>query len=264
MTKNTATKRGQGTARKMTTSRRTIKQRAEAIINSPASDADTRLSIRRMLEQNAPDLAEMVRRAERGETICAEPSIAERARLIIADAEGYDIDTRQAIWLAVTNDYPELAEMVTRAEAGERITESSADPECDALARAFIALMDMPHQPDFLINSLTQLTRIIEEAIGVKLWLSMPGDDGEMFLSADTLARVFRHHELLRLEIERKKDLAELIAAVLNHPDVPVELHNDMGDAIGGLPGYGPAHKDPALIRAVLSHQPQETEQENA
>ena len=50
--------------------RQTLKQRALAIIdNHHQYDEDTRHAVRNLLEEKSPDLAEFVRRAERGETI---------------------------------------------------------------------------------------------------------------------------------------------------------------------------------------------------
>ena len=50
--------------------RQTLKQRAQAILDNPGCyDEDTRHAVRNALEGNAPDLAEYVRRAARGETI---------------------------------------------------------------------------------------------------------------------------------------------------------------------------------------------------
>ncbi len=48
----------------------TIKQRAQSIIDSEAYDEYTRKSIRHQLKTNYSGLADMVERAEQGETIC--------------------------------------------------------------------------------------------------------------------------------------------------------------------------------------------------
>jgi len=79
---------------------------------------------------------------------------------------------------------------------------------------------------------------------------------------AEEVLQMCQITEAVRERQRGKRDLAELISAVLNHDDVPADLHNAIGDAIGGLPGYGPAHKDPGMIRAVLSYQPQGDEQD--
>jgi hypothetical protein len=58
------------TGRKKAAHKPTIKQRAQTIVDSDAYDNDTRESIRFHLETNDSELAEFVRRAEQGETIC--------------------------------------------------------------------------------------------------------------------------------------------------------------------------------------------------
>lgn len=48
----------------------------------------------------------------------------------------------------------ELAALVTRVEAGERVVESRATPEADEVARRVIELLDLPGTPDFLVDAL--------------------------------------------------------------------------------------------------------------
>ena len=47
-------------------------------------------------------------------------------------------------------------------------------------------------------------------------------------------------------------DLAELIAAVLNHPDTPASIYNSLGDAIGSLRSFGKAIDSAECIRKAL------------
>ena len=66
-TTSKAIRRRNGTAR--TTISKALKRRAEAVIKDRSIDAESRALIRYGLETNDPLLAELVRRAEAGETI---------------------------------------------------------------------------------------------------------------------------------------------------------------------------------------------------
>jgi hypothetical protein len=63
-----------------------LRERAQAIINSKSYDEDTRKSIAHMLETSDPELAEFVRRAERGEVIAdwTTPAYEARTRELLA------------------------------------------------------------------------------------------------------------------------------------------------------------------------------------
>jgi hypothetical protein len=52
-----------------------------------------------------------------------------------------------------------------------------------------------------------------------------------------------------KLEFEQKRDLPELISAVLRHPDTPVNLYNAIGDAITE---WQMDDTDPTYIRLAL------------
>jgi hypothetical protein len=201
------------------------------------------------------------------------PTLDECAKAIIKDWNRYDVDTRQAVGLALkdaefsrreTNLYTpaeiaererELRDVVTRAKAGERVTESGAGAECDAVARDVIDLFDMSGIPDFLLSGIIQLLQFASEATGAKLWIEVEGDDAEPFISADVLARMCLHDQTLLIEIEPKKDLAALLSAVLNHPDTPASVHNDLGDALGSLPGFDHATNSAEHIRVMLAYE---------
>ena len=45
--------------------------------------------------------------------------------------------------------------------------------------------------------------------------------------------------------------LAQLIAALMNHPLIPVEMYNDLGDSIASLDMYG-IDESPQYIEAML------------
>ncbi|HEX3560331.1 MAG TPA: hypothetical protein VHU19_14080 [Pyrinomonadaceae bacterium] len=54
------------------------------------------------------------------------PSVKERARQIIADAKGYDEETREAVGRALEEGHDDLAEVVRRAESGETVLDLTA------------------------------------------------------------------------------------------------------------------------------------------
>jgi hypothetical protein len=91
---------------------------------------------------------------------------------------------------------------------------------------------------------------------GARLWQETTEGDGETGgYSTDTLARMFDHHSLHRLQIERKKDLADLISAVVNHPDTPVEIFDALTHRIGEFKYDKCA---PEFIRHALAYEPEE------
>ncbi len=212
------------------------------------------------------------------------PTIEQRAESIIADADHYDIDTRQAVLVAFKNltfyqngaggyypaeqlpaliaeDERELREVVTRVEAGERVTESYVPEEYDATARAVLALADTAALPDFFKGGIFTLLNLFAADTGAKLWQETTEGDGETGgYSTVTLARMFARHSRHRLQIERKKDLAELISAVVTHPDTPVEIFDALTARIGEFKYDKCA---PEFIRHALAYEPKEQGQSN-
>jgi hypothetical protein len=207
------------------------------------------------------------------------PTIEQRAQTIISNVDHYDIDTRQAVLVAFKNltfyqngaggYYPaeqlpaliaegerELREMVTRVEAGERVTESYVPEEYDAAARAVLGLLETEAIPDFFKGGIYTLLDLFAADTGAKLWQETTEGDGETGgYSTDLLARMFAHHSLHRLQIERKKDLAEIISAVVNHPDTPVEIFDALTARIGEFKYDKCA---PEFIRHALAYEPEE------
>jgi hypothetical protein len=55
-----------------------------------------------------------------------------------------------------------------------------------------------------------------------------------------------------RANKQQPGDLAELIKAVLEHPDTPADIYNDLQDALHSSPHYGKAHKTVEFIRVLL------------
>ncbi|MGB8507275.1 MAG: hypothetical protein WCD76_02625 [Pyrinomonadaceae bacterium] len=173
---------------------------------------------------------------KRGRRATAKPSIEDRAEAIAKDVYGYDADTRRHIEIALLTPRLGLAELVERAERGEFLVESGVPPEYDEAARAVIALLDMQSGIHESITGAVQF--VIDELAretGAGIWIDMGNDSETGNYSPAILARVFHHHQFLRVEVERKKDLAGLISAVLNHPDLPCELQESIGGSINDL-----------------------------
>jgi hypothetical protein len=208
-------------------------------------------------------------------------TLEQRAKAIIADVRRYDIDTRHQVLFALKNftfdrdggggyfpaeEMPtrvaeaerELRRVVTQAEAGERVTESGAGEEYDAAARAVVELLGNSAVPDFFRNGITDLLNLFAADTGARLWHETTEDDSETGgYSTDILARTFANHRLHSLEIERKKDLADLISAVLKHPDTPVEVHNALAESLDRLKHD---HRATEYVRHVLTVASKETE----
>jgi hypothetical protein len=212
------------------------------------------------------------------------PTIEQRAESIIADVMRYDIDTRQTVLVAFKNltfyqkgaggyypaeqlpaliaeDERELREIVTRVEAGERVTESHVAEEYDAAARAVLTLADADGLPDFFKDVILTVLNWFAADTGARLWQETTEGDGETGgYSTDILARMFAYYSRHRLQIERKKDLAELISAVVNHPDTPVEIFDALTHRIGEFKYDKCA---PEFIRHALAYKPEEQGQSN-
>lgn len=100
--------------------------------------------------------------------------------------------------------------------------------------------------PDWLTDLIMRGLEAATEKTGIEHW---SGEDFNLRDLADLLAVT----DLLtfKLEFERKKDLPELISAVLRHPDTPVNLYNAIGDAVTE---WQMDDTDPAYIRLALAN----------
>lgn len=157
-------------------------------------------------------------------------SVKERARLIINDAEGYDAETRQSISHALRKNYPDLAEMVRRAEAGEEILDLAAVSERHARsARLVKSLFDREAAPDWLTNLVMRGLELATEKTGIRHYGT---EDFDLRGLADLLAVTNEGKFENLLEFEPKKDLPELLSAVLKHPDLPPCVYNGLSEAL--------------------------------
>jgi hypothetical protein len=117
-------------------------------------------------------------------------------------------------------------------------------------ARLVVSLFDRGASvPDWLTDLIMRGLEAATEKTGVEHW----GATLEAGFDLRGLADLFSvtSPANFRLEFEPKKDLPELISAVLRHPDTPANLYNSIGDAIADW-----QHDDtnPAYIRLALAH----------
>jgi hypothetical protein len=182
--------------------------------------------------------------------------LTQRAQVIIRDRNGrYDYDTRHAVWLALKNyefnasggegvrlseavraemraetaKYErQLAEDITRAEAGEYLGFVSAGQEHVEAARRVLGLMYSPGIPDFINQGIYDLLLIAEKTFGLKLFLDEIGEPETGGWSIARLAGTFMRHDAGTFKIETERDFAGLISAVIQHKEMPTELRETM------------------------------------
>jgi hypothetical protein len=99
--------------------------------------------------------------------------------------------------------------------------------------------------PDWLTDLIMRGLEAATEKTGIEHW------EGEGF-DLRGLADLFSvtYTPTFKLEFEQKKDLPELISAVLNHPDTPANLYNAIGDAVSD---WGVDDTTPAYLRLALA-----------
>jgi len=100
--------------------------------------------------------------------------------------------------------------------------------------------------PDWLTDLIMRGLEAATEKTGVEHW---DGEDFDLRGLADLFAVTSPAN--FRLEFEQKKDLPELISAILKHPDTPSNLYNAIGDAVSDWSVDSDA---PAYIRLALAH----------
>jgi hypothetical protein len=178
-----------------------------------------------------------------------------RARIIMGDADRYDYDTRYEVWLAMmTGGDSELTRTVRVAEEQGYIEKDSRHAEQTAVARALLKLMYNRGCADWLTQGIHDLLMIAGREFGFEPWRreERAAAEVEGGWSVSAIAGAFVRYDNRTLEIERKRDLPSLIAAVLTHDDTPAALHNAMRDALNSLPGVDRAQKTASYLSELL------------
>ncbi len=164
------------------------------------------------------------RRAAKGNTI------QDRARAIIGDTSRYDKETREAVAYALENDPPnDLAETVRTAERGDLIADTRicSAKACRA-ARKVAAFVNSGDVPDYLTNVVHVALNVAAKKHGIE---PHPGENFDLRALADllTISRGERSY------IAPTQSLAELLSAVLTHPDLPDDLIESIGEAMNEM-----------------------------
>lgn len=205
--------------------------------------------------------------------------IKKRAREIVRDVRAADADTRFRIDLAlisleqsesgVLGEYADnegyertLRSQVAAAERGESLSDfSGVRPEAAEAARAFLALQSMDGLPEYVFEATQEVLRELGRASGAGLWREPEHDDEAKRFemgdwSAEILARIFNKPPDKMPSLTPALDLAGMIAAVLNHPDLPSELREGMNEGLDNLLSHntGAVTTSADYVAALLKH----------
>jgi hypothetical protein len=178
-------------------------------------------------------------------------TIKSRAAAIVADAKGYDADTRNAIKNALDGDGSDLGELVRRAEAGEIIWDVSkpnGDGEApdkaalDYARKAYDAALDHYHANHADPFSLSRLAVVYDE--------QEPGDTNMVV----TLPGHLRDRAVTDEEVRGWIHDAELFARTLAHPKCDEAFRNAFGAIYTEemLQGSGVDWMTPEVLRVMF------------
>jgi hypothetical protein len=208
-----------------------------------------------------------------------EGSFEARAHAILTDTERYDYDTRHAVHVALSNvafnrpegnaekymtaaeaaaEFPraerELREVVEKAEAGEPVTSSGVAEEYEAAARRVLGLMFSPGTPDFISQGIYDVLHSAEKYFGVKMYKNeiTKVADEQGGWSVETMARIFARHPGQTFKLEIQKTLPELLAAAVNHKEMPEELRGTTIQFLGHLQEPDEVTTHPDVLRVAI------------
>ena len=140
-------------------------------------------------------------------------------------------------------NYAELQE----ADPSVDLDLAAVAEEYERAARALVDFYDHTRGvPDWLTDLIMRGLKAATEKTGIEHW------EGEGF-DLRGLANLFSvtSPANFNLEFEQKRDLPELISAVLRHPDTPANLYNAMGDAVTE---WQTDDTDPTYLRLALAN----------
>jgi hypothetical protein len=103
--------------------------------------------------------------------------------------------------------------------------------EQNGAVRALVKLLDMPGLPDFITSGVCMMLAHAATVKGVDITVTTGGYDPKSLGVLFALTSGYQSD----LEFEPEKDLPALIAAVMNHPDLPASLEEGFGEALNDL-----------------------------
>jgi hypothetical protein len=254
MTKTKSTKTGA----KRKAQHATVEDRARAIVaDVKGYDSDTRKSIRHMLETKAEDLGEYVAAAESGSSVLdltridKEQLTAARAVVRLLALPGLPV------WLGENIDH-----MLRVASADKRINinraEDDATPAPANLADLFAVV---PARDHYKFERGRDFAELLVAAVKHP---DCPAEIYNAVAECDCIAvRCWDTPEFIRLALGsgltagipagRGNDLAQMVSAVLKHPDTPGSVYDALRFAIAGLTEADAVNEDPAVIGVALA-----------
>jgi hypothetical protein len=181
--------------------------------------------------------------------------LEKQAERIINDPNKYDADTRNVIGVARSNlifhrkdtgtrDHAtaerELRALINKAEAGEYVfdVEEIGESYVKAARTIYGVITEANDIPQFVYDAVTVALEEAQRRTGCRLCFLPTGceDFAENYgYSIERMARLFKQDTMLRIEVEVKKDLSEMIAAVIEHPDCPQEIRDGINEATSSL-----------------------------
>ena len=190
----------------------------------------------------------------------ATATLEARAEKIISDVDEYDADTRRAVKVALTDlrfhreggwsqvglEQPKsgaataqtrLRELIGQAEAGEPVFDVAEIGESYVkAARLIYEVITEPNNiPQFVYEAVTTALDEAQRRIGVELWIEVDERMESSGYSLERMARLFKNHSMEEIELEPKKELAEMLEEVLNHPDCPEEIADGINKGASAL-----------------------------
>ncbi|MGA9997394.1 MAG: hypothetical protein WBP93_18390 [Pyrinomonadaceae bacterium] len=187
----------------------------------------------------------------------AKPATLEtQAKKILRNPDKYDVDTRHAIALCLSNlafrrsetelresvkeAENELRELIRKANAGEPVFDVACIGKeyVNAARIIYEAITEANYIPQFIYDAITVALTEAERKLGCKVWIAPHGSEDDAVegaYSIERLARLFKYNPLLKIEVEPKKELAEMIVAVIEHPDCPQEIRDGINGATSDI-----------------------------
>lgn len=208
-----------------------------------------------------------------------------RALAIVNDVNGYDGDTRFALnWAlvrlrearagatfskSVAELEREVRELLDKAERGEYVFDvDDIGAEHVYAAQTVYNILDGTIEtPQFVSLNLQMTIHEAGRRTGGELWITLNKDDHDELgdFSVQRMARMFAHHPAENFSMVPDRSLAELVSAVLKHPDTPRELYGAMRREIATMTEPDEVNEHPDVLRVALAiHKAEQGEEGSA